>query len=200
MSPILISRLYSRNSSYSKNKSCKLNFGSRQKVVPFSFFFKLQVFLISLCLFCWSSDLFIQTRNNYRNHLECVSPDDWISWGWEDRFCSTRRTDDKSFDFTENEINDNSIHTFWTLLKIHEAASIIVYSRLLYSRIWFKRAQIRLIIDGPSRNQKRACSGKTQVVRGYALFKETYTVSFRYTHRFIFNAIRNVRKQCFKGS
>ena len=100
--------------------------------------------------FCWSSDLFIQTRNNYRNHLECVSPDDWISWGWEDRFCSTRRTDDKSFDFTENEINDNSIHTFWTLLKIHEAASIIVYSRLLYSRIWFKRAQIRLIIDGPS--------------------------------------------------
>lgn len=107
----LISSLFSRNSSYSKNKSCKLNFGSRQKVVPFSFFFKLQVFLISLCLFCcWSSDLFIQTRNNYRNHLECVAGRR-ISWGWENRFCSTRRTDDKSFDFTENEINDNSIHT-----------------------------------------------------------------------------------------
>ena len=106
----LISRLFSRNSSYSKNKSCKLNFGSRQEVVPFSFF-KLQVFLISLCLFCCSSDLFIQTRNNYRNHLECVAGRR-ISWGWGDRFCSTRRTDDKSFDFTENEINDNSIHTF----------------------------------------------------------------------------------------
>ena len=34
----LISSLFSQNSSYSKNKSCKLNFGSRQKVVPFSFF------------------------------------------------------------------------------------------------------------------------------------------------------------------
>ena len=97
----------SRNPSYSKNKSCKLNFGSRQ-VVPFSFFFKLQVFLILPCLFSWSSDLF-QTRNNYRNHLE---------WAGHDESLEVRtgfvlpRTDEKSFDFTKNEINDNSIHAF----------------------------------------------------------------------------------------
>ena len=107
----LISSLFSRNSSYSKNKSCKLNFGSRQKVVPFSFFFQITSFFnLTVPFCCWSSDLFIQTRNNYRNHLECVAGRR-ISWGWGNRFCSARRTDDKSFDFTENEINDNSIHT-----------------------------------------------------------------------------------------